>query len=196
MGAGGPTVTKARSENTHSVEPPGIGRATSREKPIRKPWREARKSPSRLPRSTQTRIVVTSAAGRSQRDTSRELGLSRNTVARVLSQAEYQELLGLFRDQLLELVPESLCVARHRLRQNSEKMAIEVLRGTQVAVPRQEAEVIERDEFSGKTTAELLWYADHGAWPGEPRGDGGAAVTVEPVPSPQAGNGDRGRGEM
>lgn len=84
MSPGGPNEAKAKRENAHSEEPSGIGRAMSREKPIRKPWRDAHKNPSPLPQAAQNRVVVASAAGRSHRESSRELGLSRNNIARVL----------------------------------------------------------------------------------------------------------------
>ncbi|HEV2491485.1 MAG TPA: hypothetical protein VG204_00270 [Terriglobia bacterium] len=68
-------------------------------------------------------------------------------------------MLGLFRDQLLDLVPESLRVAKRRLRQNSEKMAIEVLKGTQVMVARTEQDVHHRiNEFEGWTDEQLEHY--------------------------------------
>jgi hypothetical protein len=161
-------VSEAAPKSPGSPEKPsGTGPVMSHDKPTRKPWGEARKSPSRLPRSTQTRVVVASAAGRTQREISRELGLSRNTVARVLSQAEHQEMLGLFRDQLLNLVPEALRVAKRRLRQNSEKMATEVLKGTQVMVVRTEQDVHHRiNEFEGWTDEQLEQYTRSGERPG------------------------------
>ena len=67
---------------------------------------------------------------------------------------------------MLDLVPASLRVARGRRRQNSEKMAIEILKGTQVMVPRTEQELHNRtDQFEGKTNEELEYFACTGDWP-------------------------------
>ena len=67
---------------------------------------------------------------------------------------------------MLDLVPESLRVARGRLRQNSEKMAIEILKGTQIMVPRTEQELHHRtDPFEGKTNEELDYFTCTGDWP-------------------------------
>ena len=97
---------------------------------------------------------------------SRELSLSRNTVCRVLSQTEHQQVLAEFRCQLLDLLPECLRVARHRLRHNSEKIAIEILQGTQVMVGKTEQDIHHHvDDFEGWTEDELEQFASTGVRP-------------------------------
>ena len=123
-------------------------------------------------------------AGKNKSEISREVGIKRDTVARILSQPEVQELLAEYRQQARDLVP--LCLAgieaklltkAGKLRKSIDwRMMVEILKGTQVLVPRLEEEVTSKDEFEGRSRQELQFFIDHrGRWPEElgPTGESG-----------------------
>jgi hypothetical protein len=118
------------------------------------------------PKSVQDRVIARKLAGQSNRQIARQLALHHGTVGKILSQAEVQVMLNEYRQSAIELVPKAIKVCSYRLDRKDGKIAIEVLKGTQVFVGRQEQEVHEKkDEFSGRTAEELEYYAQHGEWP-------------------------------
>jgi hypothetical protein len=139
------------------------------------------------PPAKQTRVIAASLAGKSNREISRQIGIKRDTVARILSQPEVQELIAQYRQQARGLVP--LCLAglaaklvttKGKLRKGTDwRMLVEILKGTQVLVPKLEEEVTKKDEFEGRSREELQFFIEHGArWPEElgSIGDSGAKV--------------------
>jgi len=128
------------------------------------------------PQSKQTRVIAASLAGKSNREISRQIGIKRDTVARILSQPEVQELIGQYRQQVRELVPlclagldAKLVTAKGKLRNRTDwRMLVEILKGTQVLVPKLEEEVTKKDEFEGRSREELRFFIEHGgSWPEE-----------------------------
>jgi hypothetical protein len=126
------------------------------------------------PRAKQTRVIAASLAGKSKSQISREERLKRDTVARILSQPEVQELLAEYRQQARGLVPHCLAALEAKLITKAGKlrksidwrMIVEVLRGTQVFVGKQEQEVHEKkDEFDGRSREELKFYLENGRFP-------------------------------
>ena len=103
------------------------------------------------------------------RQIAREVGADRETVSRVLSQSEVQTLLDAYRDQYRELVPLALDLLRHELsivpprgkhaNPDALRVAIEVTKGAQVAIPMSKGELeVRRDRFSEMTDEELEYF--------------------------------------
>jgi len=101
------------------------------------------------------------------------VGADRETVSRVLSQSEVQAFLDAYRDQYRELVPLALDLLRHELsivprrgkhaNPDALKVAIEITKGAQVAVPRSQGELeVRRDRFSEMTDEELDYFIKTG----------------------------------
>jgi len=97
------------------------------------------------------------------------VGADRKAVRRILSQSEVQTLLDAYRDEYRELVPLALGLLRHELsivprrgkhaNPDALKVAIEVTKGAQVAVPRSQGELDVRvDQFAQMTDKELDDY--------------------------------------
>jgi hypothetical protein len=138
--------------------------------------RATRKGGLYTPRGKQTRVIAASLAGKSNSEISREENIKRDTVARILSQPEVQELLAEYRQQARGLVPHCLAgleakliTKGGKLRKNSDwRMMIEILKGTQILIPKQEEEVSKKDEFEGRSDEELQFFVQHrGVWPEE-----------------------------
>jgi hypothetical protein len=128
------------------------------------------------PRAKQTRVIAASLAGKSKSQISREEGLKRDTVARILTQPEVNELLAAYREQARGLVPyclagleAKLITKGGKLRKAIDwKMMLEILKGTQVLVLKLEEEVTTKDEFKGRSREELQFFIEHrGLWPEE-----------------------------
>jgi hypothetical protein len=140
------------------------------------PTGASRKGRLYTPRAKQTRVVAASFAGKSNREISRQEGIKRDTVARILSQPEVRELMTAYREQARGLIP--LCLAGleaklvtkgGKLRKDIEwRMMVEILKGTQILVQKLEEEVTRKDEFDGRSKEELQFFIDHeGRWPEE-----------------------------
>src|SRR6058998_2191494 len=117
-----------------------------------------RKGPLYTAKAKQARIIAASLAGKSQRQIAREVGADRKAVRRILSQSEVQTLLDAYRDEYRELVPLALGLLRHELsivprrgkhaNPDALKVAIEVTKGAQVAVPLSKGEFdVRKDRF-------------------------------------------------
>jgi hypothetical protein len=127
------------------------------------------------PRAKQTRVIAASLAGKSKSQISREEGLKRDTVARILSQPEVEQLRESYRQQLLELVPNSVGLLADKLltktgerRKNADwRMAIEILKGAQIFVTKSEQQLSRKDEFEGRSDEDLKFCAEHGYFPEE-----------------------------
>ena len=119
----------------------------------------SRKGGLYTPRGKQNHVIAASLAGKNHSEISKEVGIKRDTVARILSQPDVQELLAQYRQQARGLVP--LCLAgleaklitkAGKLRRSIDwRMLVEILKGTQVLVPKQEEEVTTKDEFAGRS---------------------------------------------
>ena len=121
------------------------------------------------PKAKQARIIAGAFAGKSQRQIAREVGADRKAVRRILSQSEVQTLLDAYRDEYRELVPLALGLLRHELSivprrgkhatPDALKVAIEVTKGAQVAVPMSKGELdVRTDQFAAMTDKELDDY--------------------------------------
>jgi predicted transcriptional regulator len=96
----------------------------------------------RTPAAIQARVIAGCLAGKSKSQVHRETGLSRATIRRILSQSEVEAILASYRDQVRDLVPNAIKVCARNLRgkRASWKLAIEILKGTQVFVASQKQE--------------------------------------------------------
>jgi hypothetical protein len=121
-------------------------------------------------------VIAASLAGKSNREISKQIGIKRDTVARILSQPEVKQLLAEYRQQVRGLVPLCLAGLEAKLVTTSGKvrrgtdwrMLVEILKGTQVLVPKLEEEVTNKDEFEGRSREELQFFVQHGGrWPEE-----------------------------
>jgi len=128
------------------------------------------------PQAKQTRIIAASFAGKSNREIARQEGIKRDTVARVLSQPEVQELLAEYRQQARGLVPHCLAGLEAKLitkggklrKAIDWKMMVEILKGTQILVPKLEEEITSKNEFDGRSNEEIDFFIHHdGVWPEE-----------------------------
>jgi hypothetical protein len=126
------------------------------------------------PPAKQNRVIAASLAGKSKSQIAREEGLKRDTVARILTQPEVNELLAAYREQARGLAPyclagleAKLITKAGKLRESIDwRMMVEVLKGTQIFVGRQEQEIhAKKDEFDGRSRQDLQFYLEHGRFP-------------------------------
>jgi len=130
--------------------------------------RPSRKGQLLTPQTKQSRVVAAAIAGKSQRRIERELGISRPTIRRILSQVEIKALLAGYQDEARELVPDALKVCRRNLKSTrpSWQLAVEILRGLQVLIAKQEQDVHHIvDEVYEWTDDELKHYIKTGEKP-------------------------------
>lgn len=90
--------------------------------------------------ATQLKVAAMYLSGRKHREISRELGIDRETVTRILSQEEAQLLVQGYRSTVLKIVPEALITVYECVQRMDRQAAIEVLRGARVLVDRHEVE--------------------------------------------------------
>ena len=134
----------------------------------------------KMAETKQHEIVVRRVAGETKSSIAKSMGISRETVARVLSQGEYQHIVQKSRSQLADLLSKAIKVIEYFLtnekRNKTNKaadIALAVLHGLQVLVPRSRADVAmaQDDEFEGWTDEQIEKYIATGQRPGEPEGD-------------------------
>ena len=131
----------------------------------------------KMAETMQHAIVVRRVAGETKSSIAKSMGISRETVARVLSKGEYQLIVQKARSQLADLLPTAIEVIEYFLtnekRNKTDKaadIALAVLQGLQVLVPRARADVAmaQIDEFEGWTCEEVEEYIQTGKRPGDP----------------------------
>ena len=131
----------------------------------------------KMAETMQHAIVVRRVAGETKSSIAKSMGISRETVARVLSKGEYQLIVQKARSQLADLLPKAIRVIEYFLtnekRNKTDKaadIALAVLQGLQVLVPRARADVAmaQIDEFEGWTCEEVEEYIQTGKRPGDP----------------------------
>ena len=90
-----------------------------------KPQRRSRKAPG-----IKAEVITRRVQGQSKRSISKDLGITRNTVATILEESHIEQHLQTYQVQSVELVPEALRVMKVRLAANSENAAIKTLEST------------------------------------------------------------------
>jgi hypothetical protein len=106
-----------------STDSPQLETVTANKKAYRP--KSSRKAPA-----IQSAILAKRANGQSKLKIKRDLGIAYNTVTNVIDLNNFDETLQRERLASMDLIPESIRVAKHRLSQNSENMAIKVLENT------------------------------------------------------------------
>ena len=129
--------------------------------------RPVRKGKMLTPKTVQDRVIARKFAGQSNRKIARQLGLHHGTVGKILSQAEVQVMLNEHRQSAIELVPKAIKVCNYRLDRKDGKIAVEVLKGTQVFVTKQDQNLTHSvaHEFDGWTDEQLEQYIKTGDRP-------------------------------
>ena len=100
--------------------------------------------PLRTPAIRQARVIASKLAGKSNRRIAREEGIDHHTVARILSQPLYQQIIQEVQDQVVQLLPESVKVLSEELKKRKAervRVALEILHGKQILVNREAREI-------------------------------------------------------
>ena len=117
----------------------------------------------RTPEIRQARVIASKLAGKSNRGIAREDGLDQHTVARILRQPLYQQIMREAQDQVIQLLPESVKVLSEELRKRKPervRVALEILHGKQVLVNREAREIQPgKTELADLSTDELYEVA-------------------------------------
>ena len=129
--------------------------------------RPKRKGKMLTPKSVQGRVIARKLAGQSNRHIARQLGLHHGTVGKILSQAEVQVMLNESRQSAFDLVPKAIKVCSYRLDRKDGKIAVEILKGTQVFVTKQDQNVTHNvaHEFDGWTDEQVEQFSRTGERP-------------------------------
>lgn len=85
---------------------------------------------SRKPPAIKTAVILKRANGEDKTKIANDLGITRNTVRAILEESDIDRHLESGQIQIVQLIPEAIRVAKHRLAQNSENMAIKLLENT------------------------------------------------------------------
>lgn len=85
---------------------------------------------SRKAPSLKTAVIVRRSQGQDKTRISKDLGIARNTVTRILEENDVTRHLEANRGASLDLIPKAIQVAHDRLSKGSENMAIKVLENT------------------------------------------------------------------
>jgi hypothetical protein len=125
---------------------------------------ETSKKPPNTPPSKQALVVGLSLTGKKRSAISRELGLDRETVTRILSQQENQLLLQGYRQAVLRIVPNALIGLSHLVNQLDRTAIIETLYGAKVLIQRQEVEPV-CEPVRTYDSAKVEFFGKYGRWP-------------------------------
>lgn len=106
--------------STSTVPVPGVSSPVQPRKP-----RRSNKAPS-----VKAAVLIQRANGNQKAQIARDLKISRPTVDAIIEEADLDVQLSSGVLQSVTLLPEAIRVAKHRLSQNSENMAIKVLENT------------------------------------------------------------------
>ena len=119
-------------------------------------------------------IALRRAAGETKSSIAKSMGISRETVARVLSQGEFVELIQKSRSELMNMLPRAAGVLRHFLDKKqptnkSADVAMRILEGLQVLVPKSRVDVapVQAREFDNWTREQVEEYITTGKRPGD-----------------------------
>jgi hypothetical protein len=129
----------------------------------REKWGTSKK-PLNTPASKQALVVGLSLTGKKRSAISRELGLDRETVTRILSQQENQLLLQGYRQAVLRIVPRALIGASELVDRLDRQMITDVLRGARVFIDRHEVATVQEPERT-YDSAKVAFYEKYGHWP-------------------------------
>ena len=125
----------------------------------------------------QQQVAALRAQNVSKRAIGRKLGMATKTIQRILSQGEYQIIVQQGRSKLAELVPRAADVLGYfltkkrmgRLTDKSADVAIAILTGLQVFIPKTHTDVgiAQPNKYDGWTKEQILEYINTGKKPNE-----------------------------
>jgi len=95
--------------------------------------------PSNKPPAVQAAVIAKSMNGDSKSQIAQDLSIARNTVTRILEDAELSELARAGKTSLYELIPKSIKAFEHALDKHKTAEATIVLRATGV-LPQEQSE--------------------------------------------------------
>jgi hypothetical protein len=114
--------------------------------------------------ATQLKVSALYLSGKKHREISRELGIDRETVSRILSQEEAQLLVHGFRSTILKMVPEALITVHECVKRLDRQAAIDVLRGARVLIDRHEVENVS-PPVQDHSYSRILFFGKYKRWP-------------------------------
>ncbi len=136
---------------------------TAKPKRRREKWGTS-KRPLNTPPSKQALVVGLSFIGKKRSAISRELGLDRETVTRILSQQENQLLVQRYRDAVLKIVPDALVELCELVKRLDRQAILATLYGSGVLLRGHEHKHVEEPKRTfAYTRAEF--FGRHGRWP-------------------------------
>lgn len=138
-------------------------RNTAKRKRKREKWGTSKK-PLNTPPSKQALAFGLYLTGKKRSAISRELGLDRETVTRILSQQENQLLLQGYRQAVLRIVPRALIGASELVDRLDRQMITDVLRGSRVLVDRHEVENTP-PPVQDYSYSRVLFFGKYKRWP-------------------------------
>ena len=108
----------------------------------------------------QARVFAKRLAGKSIHRISKEEHITRETVARILSQPEYEQLMRETHDEIIALLPQCVAVLSEELRKRKPervRVALEILHGKQILVNREDRELHSRGTNLSELSTEQLY---------------------------------------
>ena len=104
-----------------------------------RPWSEVKMRPSRKPPQVQAAVFIKSMNGENDTKIAKDLGISRQTVIKILNDEELNKLAQAGKQGIYELIPDSIAAYAHHIKNKSIPEATTVLRATGV-LPQEQAE--------------------------------------------------------
>jgi transposase-like protein len=127
-------------------------------------WGSAAKKRMNTSAATQFNVAAMYLSGAKQRKISRELGIDRETVSRILGQEEAELLVHGYREALLKIVPNALIAASELVQRLNPKIVTDVLRGARVMVDRHEVANIP-PPVQDYSYSRILFFGKYKRWP-------------------------------
>ena len=129
----------------------------------REKWGTSKK-PLNTPATKRANVVGMYLTGAKKAAISRELGIDRETVVRILSQPETELLVQGYREAVLRIVPNALVGASELVKRLDRQMITDVLRGARVFIDRHEVATVQEPERT-YDSAKVAFYEKYNHWP-------------------------------
>lgn len=132
----------------------------------RRKWAAPTEKP-RTPKATEQRVFALALAGRKKSHIAREVGINRETIARILSQQEFDSIIDQIRSRIVtELGEEALKALKYLIRKRDRMAVMQTLFGLKVL--SQHSELKLQGGEQGERTyayASFEFYQKYGRWP-------------------------------
>jgi hypothetical protein len=113
----------------------------------------------------QMQVVGLTLTGKRRREIARELGLDRETVTRILSQEENQQLVQGYREAVLKIVPDALVQLSNLVDHGDRTAVIETLYGAKVLIDRHEVAPEPEEPVRTYDSTRVLFFGKYHRWP-------------------------------